>query len=89
MLSSLRENPSSPVLAHVGVVLDQRGRGLAGHLVRRGREQLIAAGAGEIRADCDRENVAMAKAFQRAGYEQIARRRRYQRALTEPRPGCD
>jgi hypothetical protein len=35
-----------------------------------------------IRADCDRDNVAMVKAFQRAGYEQIARRRSYRAAST-------
>jgi ribosomal protein S18 acetylase RimI-like enzyme len=74
-------NPSAAVIAYVGVVPAQRGLGLAPQLVRRGTEQLVAAGAEEIRGDCDRDNVAMAKAFARAGYEQFAGRRTYRRAL--------
>jgi ribosomal protein S18 acetylase RimI-like enzyme len=74
-------NPSTAVIAYVGVVPDQRGRGLAPELVRRGTERLLNAGAEEIRGDCDRDNVGMVKAFERAGYEQFARRRTYQRAL--------
>lgn len=74
-------NPSGAVIAYLGIVPEQRGRGLAPHLVRRGTEQLLAGGADEIRGDCDRENIAMAKAFERAGYEQFARRRTYRRAL--------
>jgi RimJ/RimL family protein N-acetyltransferase len=30
---------------------------------------------------CDRDNVAMVKAFERAGFEQVARRRNYRREL--------
>jgi ribosomal protein S18 acetylase RimI-like enzyme len=70
-------NPTSAVVAYVGVVPEQRGRGYAAPLIRRGTERLVAAGAGEIRADCDRENIPMVKAFQRAGYEQFARRRSF------------
>ena len=70
--------PSSAVIGHVGVVPEQRGRGFAVQLVRRGTQQLVAGGASEIRGDCDRDNVAMVKAFRRAGYEQTTRRRTYQ-----------
>ncbi|MEN3284910.1 MAG: hypothetical protein V7607_6050 [Solirubrobacteraceae bacterium] len=70
-------NPTSAVIAYVGVVPEQRGRGLAAPLVRRGTARLAAAGATEIRGDCDRDNVAMAKAFERAGYAQFARRRSF------------
>ena len=73
-------NPSSAVIAYVGVVPEQRGRGLARELTRRGTEQLLESGADEIRGDCDLDNVGMVKAFQRAGYKQFARRRSYQRA---------
>jgi RimJ/RimL family protein N-acetyltransferase len=38
---------------------------------------LVAAGADEIRGDCDTDNVPMVKAFERAGYARIARRRSY------------
>jgi ribosomal protein S18 acetylase RimI-like enzyme len=74
-------NPSSAVIAFVGVVPEQRGRGLAQQLVRRGTEQLLESGTDEIRGDCDLDNVGMVKAFERAGYEQFARRRSYQRAI--------
>lgn len=74
-------NPSTAVIAYVGVVPDQRGRGLATELVRRGTERLLEGGATEIRGDCDRDNVGMVKAFERAGYQQFARRRTYHRAI--------
>ena len=76
--------PGSAVVAYVGVVPDQRGRGFAAQLVRRGTAQLVVSGADEIRGDCDLDNVAMVKAFQRAGYEQFARRRSFQR-IVRPR----
>jgi ribosomal protein S18 acetylase RimI-like enzyme len=74
-------NPSSAVIAYVGVVPEQRGRGFGRELVRRGTEQLLASGADEIRGDCDLDNVGMVKAFERAGFEQYARRRSYHRVL--------
>jgi ribosomal protein S18 acetylase RimI-like enzyme len=75
------KNPSTAVVAYVGVVPDQRGRGLAPQLVRRGTEHLLAAGADEIGGDCDRDNVGVVKAFKRAGFEQVARRRSYGREV--------
>jgi ribosomal protein S18 acetylase RimI-like enzyme len=75
-------NPSVAVIAYVGVVPEQRGRGFAQQLVRRGTELLAGSGADEIRGDCDRDNIGMVKAFERAGYEQFARRRTYQCSLT-------
>jgi RimJ/RimL family protein N-acetyltransferase len=74
-------NPGAAVIAYVGVVPEQRGQGLSPQLVRRGTERLLESGADEIRGDCDRDNVGMVKAFERAGYEQFARRRTYQRAV--------
>jgi RimJ/RimL family protein N-acetyltransferase len=69
-------NPTSAVIGYVGVVPAQRGHGFATQLVRRGGERLAAD---EIRGDCDRDNVAMARAFARAGYQQFARRRSFRR----------
>ena len=69
------------VVAYVGVVPRQRGRGLAPELVRRSTEQLLASGVEEVGGDCDRDNVAMVKAFERAGFERVARRRTYRREL--------
>jgi hypothetical protein len=50
--------------------------------VRRGTERLLESGADEIDGDCDLDNVGMVKAFERAGYERIARPRSYRRAIT-------
>jgi RimJ/RimL family protein N-acetyltransferase len=75
-------NPNAAVIAYVGVVAEQRGRGFAATLVRRGTEHLVGSGAEKILGDCDRGNVAMVKAFERAGYEQFARRRSYHRSMT-------
>jgi RimJ/RimL family protein N-acetyltransferase len=75
-------NPSVAVISYVGVVPEQRGRGFAPQLVRRGTERLLSSGADEIRGDCDLDNVGMVKAFERAGYEQFARRRTYHRTLS-------
>ena len=74
-------NPSAAVIAYVGVVPEQRGRGFAAELVRRGTEQLLESGAEEIQGDCDLDNIGMVKGFERAGYEQFARRRTYRRAI--------
>jgi ribosomal protein S18 acetylase RimI-like enzyme len=74
-------NPSTAVIAYIGVVPEQRGRGLAPLLVARGTERLLADDATEIRGDCDQDNVGMAKAFERAGYRQFARRRTFHHAL--------
>jgi RimJ/RimL family protein N-acetyltransferase len=75
------KNPSSAVVAYIGVVPAERGRGFAPELVRRGTERLLASGQAEIRGDCDRDNVGMVKAFERAGFEQFARRRSYRLML--------
>lgn len=74
-------NPSTAVIAYVGVVPERRGRGLSPQLVQRGTVKLLESGVDEIRGDCDRDNVAMVKAFERAGYQEFARRRTYQRRL--------
>jgi ribosomal protein S18 acetylase RimI-like enzyme len=74
-------NPSKAVVAYVGVVPEQRGRGLAPQLVRRATKQLVTSGADEVGGDCDRHNVAMVKAFERAGFERVARRRSYRREV--------
>jgi ribosomal protein S18 acetylase RimI-like enzyme len=81
-VSMAARNPSVAVVSYVGVVPEQRGRGLAAQLVRRGTERLLRSGADEIRGDCDRDNVAMVKAFLRAGYEEFARRRTYRHAIS-------
>jgi predicted N-acetyltransferase YhbS len=42
--------PNASVIGHVGVVPDQRGRGLAAQVVRRGTEQLVASAPAKFAA---------------------------------------
>ncbi|MGW2204185.1 GNAT family N-acetyltransferase [Streptomyces sp. NPDC001774] len=81
VISLPAENPGFPVIGFVGVAPAHRGKGYATSVVIRGTRVLVAAGAREIRGDCDAANVAMAKAFERAGYVNFADRLEFARAL--------
>ncbi|MFF2304760.1 GNAT family N-acetyltransferase [Streptomyces sp. NPDC058128] len=81
VISLPAENPSVPVIGFVGVAPAHRGKGYATSVVVRGTRVLAGAGATEIRGDCDAANVAMAKAFERAGYVNFADRLEFGRAL--------
>ncbi|MCT4357335.1 GNAT family N-acetyltransferase [Streptomyces sp. Je 1-79] len=81
VISLPAENPSVPVIGFVGVAPAHRGKGYATSVVIRGTRVLVAAGATEIRGDCDAANVAMARAFERAGYVNFADRLEFARAL--------
>jgi RimJ/RimL family protein N-acetyltransferase len=85
VISLPAENPSVPVIGFVGVAPAHRGKGYAGSVVIRGTRVLAAAGATEIRGDCDAANMAMARAFERAGYVNIADRLEFARPLGELR----
>jgi RimJ/RimL family protein N-acetyltransferase len=74
-------NPSVAVISFVGVAPAHRGKGYAASVVARGTQILAAAGATEIRGDCDAANIAMYKAFQRAGYHNFADRLEFLRTL--------
>ncbi|MFJ2059229.1 GNAT family N-acetyltransferase [Streptomyces sp. NPDC087908] len=81
VISLPAENPAVAVIGFVGVVPAHRGQGYATSVVVRGTRVLAAAGATEIRGDCDAANVAMARAFARAGYVNFADRLEFSRAL--------
>ncbi|WP_055599218.1 GNAT family N-acetyltransferase [Streptomyces aureus] len=81
VISLPAENPSVPVIGFVGVAPAHRGKGYATSVVIRGTRVLVGAGATEIRGDCDAANVAMAKAFERAGYVNFADRLEFARVL--------
>ncbi|MFE4620763.1 MULTISPECIES: GNAT family N-acetyltransferase [Streptomyces] len=81
VISLPAENPSVAVIGFVGVAPAHRGKGYATSVVVRGTRVLAAAGATEIRGDCDAANVAMAKAFERAGYVNFADRLEFARPL--------
>ncbi|NUT36947.1 MAG: mycothiol acetyltransferase [Hamadaea sp.] len=73
--------PGSAVIGLVAVASAGRGRGYATSVVARGTQLLAAAGATEISGDCDASNIAMFKAFQRAGYHNFANRKMFSRPL--------
>ncbi|SCL39762.1 hypothetical protein GA0074692_5474 [Micromonospora pallida] len=73
--------PTSAVIGLVAVASAGRGRGYATSVVARGTQLLVAAGATEIRGDCDADNIGMFKAFQRAGYRNFANRKMFSRPL--------
>jgi CTP:molybdopterin cytidylyltransferase MocA/RimJ/RimL family protein N-acetyltransferase len=62
------------VIAYVGVVPEERGRGYGAELLARATALAVDAGATQIRGDTDVSNPAMAAAFRRLGYARFARR---------------
>ncbi|GAA4910401.1 RimJ/RimL family protein N-acetyltransferase [Stackebrandtia albiflava] len=74
-------NASYAIIGFVGVAPAHRGNGYASSVVARGTRLLAAAGADEIRGDCDAGNPGMVKGFERAGYTRFATRRQYGRSL--------
>ncbi|MFJ3403229.1 GNAT family N-acetyltransferase [Promicromonospora sp. NPDC090134] len=72
---------SSAVIGLIAVAPAGRGHGYATAAVARGTHVLVTAGATEVRGDCDGGNVAMFRAFQRAGYRSFANRRMFSRPL--------
>ncbi|RSS79101.1 GNAT family N-acetyltransferase [Streptomyces sp. WAC06614] len=82
VISLPAENPGAAVIGFVGVVPAHRGKGYAASVVARGTRVLAAHGATRIVGDCDAANVAMARAFERAGYTRFAERTEYARPLT-------
>ncbi|HZE40049.1 MAG TPA: GNAT family N-acetyltransferase [Stackebrandtia sp.] len=80
-ISLAGRNPTVAVVCFVGVSPKHRGKGYATAAASRCTEVLVGADAEEIRGDCDASNVAMAKGFERAGYENFARRLEFVREL--------
>ena len=68
-------NTEFPVVGYLGVVPEHRGHGYVGDILAEITRVLVAeAGAQTIHADTDLANQPMAKAFERAGYHNFARR---------------
>jgi RimJ/RimL family protein N-acetyltransferase len=68
-------NSELPVVGYLGVVPEHRGRGYVGDILAEITRVLVAeAGADTIHADTDLANQPMARAFERAGYRNFARR---------------
>lgn len=73
--------PNSAVIGLVAVAPVGRGQGYATSVVARGTQLLTAAGVTELRGDCDTDNIAMVKAFERAGFTNFANRKMFDRPL--------
>lgn len=69
------------VLAEVGVVEAHRGRRIVDQLLTYGTNVLTAEGNTHIRAHTDQANLAMRRAFARAGYTEAGTRRDYRWSL--------
>jgi len=68
-------NSEVPVVGYLGVVPEHRGHGYVGDILAEITRVLVAeAGAQTIHADTDLANQPMARAFERAGYRNFARR---------------
>jgi RimJ/RimL family protein N-acetyltransferase len=66
-------NSYHAIIAYVGVLPEHRGRGYIDDLLAEGTRILAAQGVPRIRAATDLGNVPMARAFQRAHYENFER----------------
>ncbi|MFF4189692.1 GNAT family N-acetyltransferase [Nonomuraea sp. NPDC001831] len=67
-------SPNGFVIAYLGVAEGHRGQGFVNDLLDEGTRLLAAQGAERITADTDLGNDPMARAFERAGYDNFARR---------------
>jgi RimJ/RimL family protein N-acetyltransferase len=68
-------NSDVPVVGYLGVLAEHRGHGYVGDIVAEITRILVTeAGADTIQADTDLANRPMAAAFERAGYQNFARR---------------
>ncbi|MFI7108097.1 GNAT family N-acetyltransferase [Nonomuraea sp. NPDC050227] len=68
------QSPNGFVIAYLGVAEGHRGQGFVNDLLDEGTRLLAAQGAERITADTDLGNEPMARAFERAGYDNFARR---------------
>ena len=80
------------IVAYVGVVAEKRGQRYGDELLVHGTQFLLDSGEDVIRADTDVANVPMARAFERVGYLNFAKRTELvltATALKQPRPDAD
>lgn len=74
-------NPTMAVIGFVGVSPKHRGKGYSASVVVRSTQILAAAGAEAIRGDCDTDNAAMARGFERGGHRNFMNRTEYNKQL--------
>ena len=66
-------NDYNAILAYLGVLPAHRGRGYVDEILAEGTRVLAAQGVPRIRASTDLDNVPMAQAFSRAGWDNFER----------------
>jgi RimJ/RimL family protein N-acetyltransferase len=76
-LVMMAHNSRVPVVDYIGVVPEQRGHGFAADLLAHGTSLLAAEGVDRIEADTDKNNLPMARTFERLGYRRFCSRRAY------------
>lgn len=69
--------PSFGTIGYIGVVPEKRGKGYINTLLTLGTKILLDNGTTIIKADTDVNNIPMADAFIKAGYNQFATREEY------------
>jgi RimJ/RimL family protein N-acetyltransferase len=80
-LSLAANNGVVPIVALIAVSSAHRGQGFATAALARCTQVLAGTGATAIRGDCDVANTAMARAFERCGYDNFANRTMWSRLL--------
>jgi RimJ/RimL family protein N-acetyltransferase len=68
------QSPNGFVIAYLGVIDGHRGQGFVNDLLAEGTQVLAAQGAERVTADTDLGNQPMARACERAGYDNFAGR---------------
>ena len=76
-------NDGGPVLNYIGVVSERRGQRFVDDLLTETARLQAANGATRVRADSDVDNIAMHRAFERAGWRQFGTRTDYRVAFDQ------
>ncbi|WP_043727046.1 N-acetyltransferase [Kutzneria sp. 744] len=74
MFQAARVHGDRAIMAELGVVQTQRGRGYAGQLLAYGTATVLDDGLTQITTDTDQANRRMRAAFARCGYVEFATR---------------
>jgi ribosomal protein S18 acetylase RimI-like enzyme len=83
-LIMMSANNAGPVVDYIGVVPEQRGKGLVDDLLAQGLRAVQLSGEQSVRADTDTRNWPIQHALERAGFRPVATQWDYQLRLNRP-----
>lgn len=83
-LIMMSANNAGPVVDYIGVVPEQRGKGLVDDLLVQGLRAVQLTGAHSVRADTDIANWPIQHALERAGFQSVATHWDYRLQLDPP-----